>query len=90
MLSRRMLEAVMFLCLPNFFVFWLVAFHIGGDAVSGKAVGGHYFVSNHGHLTEVRRAVFLYSKWHVRSLMVTHPLAFLCAWLASRETKTAN
>jgi hypothetical protein len=34
MLSRRMLEAVMFLCLANFFVFWLVAFHIGGDAVT--------------------------------------------------------
>lgn len=38
-----------------------------------------YFLSDHGTLTEVGHAVFIYSKMHVYSLAVTHPLAILGA-----------
>ena len=90
MLSQRTLQTTVLLCFANFAAFWLVALFIGGDAISGKAVAGHYFLSSHGHLTEVSRAVFVYSKWHVRSLFVTHPLAFLCVWLMTRKTTNPN
>jgi hypothetical protein len=87
MIVRRALQFLFFLCFANFTVFFFVAIYIGGDAISGKEVDGHYFLSNHGHLTEVSRAVFTYSLWHTRSVFVTHPLGFLSAWLLSRDQK---
>jgi hypothetical protein len=61
----------------NFAIFWIVAVCIGGDAFSGKIVDGHYFVSNHGNLTEVSPAVWQYSRIHAASLCVTHPVGIL-------------
>jgi hypothetical protein len=87
MLKRRVLQFLFFLSLANFAIFFFAAIYIGGDAVSGKTVNGHYFLSSHGHLTEVSRAVFTYSLWHTRSVFVTHPIGFLSAWLLSRDQK---
>ena len=84
-MHRRILQVGIAAGFVNFAVFWIAAVYLGGDAISGKAVDGHYFLSNHGHLTEVSQAVFTYSKWHVRSVFVTHPLALLCGWRLSRE-----
>jgi|SRR5580658_4198589 hypothetical protein len=58
----------------NFIVFVIAAICIGGDALNGRTEGGHYFVANHGKLTEVSRAVWIYSRIHACSVMVTHPL----------------
>jgi hypothetical protein len=69
----------------NFAIFLIGALYLGGDALNGRAVDAHYYLANHGHLTEVNRSIFTYSKWHVWSVFVTHPLAMLCAWLLSRE-----
>jgi hypothetical protein len=72
----------------NFMVFIAVASRIGGDAVNGKEENGHYFLANHGHLTEVTAGVFTYSLWHVRSLFLTFPLGMLAmALLAMRVMK---
>jgi len=90
MLTRRALQFMFFLCIANFAVFFFVSIYIGGDAISGKAVNGRYFVAEHGHLTEVGRAVFIYSKWQARSIFVTHPLGFLSAWLLNRQTKNPS
>jgi hypothetical protein len=73
------------LCCLNFVVFFIVALAIGGDAVNGKVVGGHFYLANHGTLTEVSEAVYTYSLWHVRSLFITHPLAALTGYLAKKE-----
>jgi len=78
----RFLSVICSLCALNFVVFWIVAASIGGDAVNGKAVDGHFYLANHGKLTEVTKSVFTYSLWHVRSLFVTHPLAMLTGYLA--------
>jgi hypothetical protein len=81
---RRLLQFGVFAGFLNFLAFWVAAVYLGGDAVNGKAMEGHYFLSSHGHLTEVGRNVFTYSRWHVFSVFITHPLAMLCAWLLNR------
>lgn len=73
----RICFAVFFIGFLNFTVYWFVALAIGGDAVNGKVVDGHYYLANHGHLTEVSRETFNYSLIHTRSIFVTHPLAFI-------------
>ena len=47
----------------------------GGDALNGVVVAGHDFVANHGVYTEVSKATYDRSLWHVYSIIVTLPLA---------------
>ena len=60
-LKRRSLWAISTLCGLNFVVFFIVALVIGGDAVNGKVVAGHFYLSDHGKPTEVSEAVYTYS-----------------------------
>jgi hypothetical protein len=69
----------------NFAVFVIVSLFIVGDAISGHSAGGHYFLNEKGHLTEVSRAVFIYSEWHALSVF---PLPILL--IASFALKNAN
>ena len=71
----------------NFGVFVVVSHYIGGDALNGYSAGGRYYLDSKGHLTEVSRAVFAYSKWHAISLFVTHPLAAAAAWRLAKLRK---
>src|SRR5262245_59246577 len=71
----------------NFTVFWIVAVIIGGAAVGHGPVDGKYFVSWHGHRTEVSRSVYEYSWYHTRSTWVTHPLAAFGWYLIYCEDK---
>ena len=59
----------------NFFLFIIGTVILGGDALNGKVVGDHYYLANHGQLTEVNAFVFMYSKIHAISIFITHPLA---------------
>ncbi len=68
----------------NFLVFWLIAVCLGGDAVNGKIDHGHYYLMSHGDYTEVSKEIFTYSKWHVYSIWITHPLAFIAAYWYGR------
>jgi hypothetical protein len=61
----------------NFFWFFFESMSIGGDALNGKVVEGHYFVSSHGALTEVDRSTWEWSRIHAISVFITHPLALL-------------
>ncbi|CCE12205.1 exported hypothetical protein [Bradyrhizobium sp. STM 3843] len=81
----RSLKLTCFLCILNFLAFVGVAIALGGDAVSGKAVGGHYYLANKGKLTEVSAAVFTYSRWHVVSIFFTHPLAMMIGYRLKKE-----
>jgi len=65
----------------NFLLFVFIAIMIGGDAVNGHAENGHYYLANHGQLTEVNYFVFMYSKLHAYSIFITHPLAMLAGFL---------
>ena len=81
----RCLLALCALGVLNFLAFVIVAVAIGGDAVNGKTIGGHFYLGCHGKLTEVSEAVYAYSLWHVRSVFATHPLAMLTGYLANLE-----
>jgi hypothetical protein len=63
----------------NFAVFFVIAIIIGGDALNGHETAGHYYLANHGALTEVSYFVFIYSKIHAISLFITHPLAMIAS-----------
>src|SRR5205807_853436 len=69
--------AIGVLAVVNFLSFFASSFYLGGDAINGHQAAGHYFLADHGHMTEVSRTVFEYSRWHALSLLVTHPLAML-------------
>jgi hypothetical protein len=69
--------SLFFIAIINFMVFWITAVSIGGDAISGKAEGGRYYVSNHAKLTEVSPCVWHYSRVHTISVWITHPLGIV-------------
>ena len=87
--ARYLWFALLALGFLNFLVFFVVAVSIGGDAVNGFRSDGHFFLSSHGKLTEVSESVWLYSRAHAYSLMITHPLAILAAFMLNR-TKGAS
>ena len=78
---HRVCEIIFQIAIINFILFVIIALIIGGDAVNGKAEGGQYYLANHGQLTEVNYFVFMYSKLHVYSIFITHPLAMLAGFL---------
>lgn len=84
-LRYRCLQFVCGLGVLNFVAMAVGAFMLGGDAVNGKIAGGHFYLAEHGKLTEVSEAVYTYSLWHVRSVFVTHPLAMLAGYLLKME-----
>lgn len=88
--TYRSIAIVGALCIFNLVVFFVIAGKMGGDAVNGKMVDGHYFLGDHGRFTEVTKAFFDYSTWHVRSLIVTQPLGMLLLFFAGREFKQRN
>nr|WP_050780973.1 hypothetical protein [Bradyrhizobium sp. ORS 278] len=83
----RFLKAIGVLCVLNFVAFVVGAIALGGDAISGRSGGGHYYLASHGKLTEVSAAVFTYSRWHILSVFVTHPLAMIIGYVLNRENK---
>jgi hypothetical protein len=71
----------------NFFLYFIVAVSIGGDAVNGKTEGGKFYLGEHGRFTEVSQSVFEYSRYHTYSVWMTHPLAMLGAYLLVTDKK---
>lgn len=71
--------------IANFFAFTLGAGYLGGDAISGYAKDGHYFLALHGHAHEVSRSVFLYSKWHAISAIASFAILFPAALMLKRR-----
>jgi hypothetical protein len=87
--SNLVLRSIFILGILNFVVFWIVAVAIGGDAVSGHRAGGHYYLANHGKLTEVSELVWRYSQAHVYSVWITHPMAILAGFIHQRASRKA-
>ena len=86
--SYRICWTLFFLGWLNFMVFFFVAVALGGDAVSGRVEAGHYYLSSHGHLTEVSRGVFTYSRIHTHAIFITHPLAMFAGYIGYRIKKS--
>jgi hypothetical protein len=68
---------ILVVAIINFAVFFVIAILLGGDAINGNETAGHYYLANHGTLTEVSYPIFIYSKIHTTSLFITHPLAMI-------------
>ena len=83
-------KVVVYIGIINFAVFFITALSLGGDAVNGTIYHGRYYLMAHGKYTEVNKAVFDYSKWHVHSLFVTHPLAMFASYWYLRIKKQAG
>jgi hypothetical protein len=82
-LYGRICLALVVVAVVNFISYSVVGAMIGGEALNGKSDGGHYFLFDHGKLTEVSHAVFIYSWIHGASMFVTQvvgALALLTAW----------
>ena len=74
----------------NFATFIVIAFFIGGDALNGRQLDGHYFLGSHGHYTEVARAVYEYSLIHVGSQFITFPLGIIAKFSARLRAEDAS
>jgi hypothetical protein len=68
-------------------LFFIITAYLGGDALNGKAVDGHYFLPNHGRLKEVSHSVFVYSAIHTAIFIVLGVLAIPLAIIANRQRK---
>jgi hypothetical protein len=79
-LSRRakfIFIPVFVLAVINFATFISINIYIGGDALNGHMIDGHYFLGSHGRYTEVSRAIWTYSYYHAVSMWITHVSVFI-------------
>lgn len=76
---------VFLLLVGNFF--WLVsdADRYGGGASGGYVRDGHYFLGNHGALTEVDRGTWEWMRLHEMTVLLGFPLAIACGVLISKR-----
>jgi hypothetical protein len=95
-LTRRFYTAcnvIITIGILNFVTFVSVACYLGGDAVNGKAEGGHYYLfgvrteGGHKVYTEVSKPVFDYSRWHVYVVWVSWPPLIAAAYVKNRRRK---
>jgi hypothetical protein len=93
MKAGRFLQIVVYIGLINFAIFLIIASFIGGDALSGKVQDGHYYVAYHGQFTEVSYTIFIYSKLHALSLLITHTftiIAIFLLWISKKKRKLTS
>ena len=91
-IKLRICVIVFTLGLVYFELFFIGASYLGGDAINAKIVDGHYFLMSHDRYTEVNAGISNYSKWHVYSTWVTHPLALAAGfwyWRIKRGARAA-
>jgi len=74
-------------------VFVAVASYLGGDAINGKAVDGHYYlfgtrtVNGKKVFTEVSQFAYTYSRWHVFSVFFTWPILLVSSLVLNKKYK---
>ena len=83
-------DFVMAVAFLNCTAFILVAVCLGGDAVNGGASGDHYFLAAHGHQVEVSHGVWIYSRIHAFSAMISAPLFIAAAFIHNYLMKSKH
>ena len=61
----------------NFSVLVVTSLGRGGSADRDASHDGHFFVSDHGKLTEVSEGTYRFSLAHSKSVFITHAMAML-------------
>ena len=72
------------IALLNFFAFFVECQVLGGDALNGHMRAGHYYLANHGKLTETTAAIFNWNIAHAISVFITHALGMGAMLLGQR------
>jgi hypothetical protein len=86
----KICEVVMVITFINLFAFIVVAVWLGGDAVNGGASGEHYYLAEHGHQVEVSHGVWIYSRLHSYSAMISAPLFITAGYIRDKLKKTEH
>jgi hypothetical protein len=74
----------------NFLIFGFVAQILGGDAVNGRAEEGRYFLADHGTLTQVSKATWLYSRFHVYGLAIHFTILLVALFFARGKLQVSS
>jgi hypothetical protein len=85
---KRISLCLFFLAIANFMLLWCIGLSLGGSALNGKVERGHYYLGNHGDLTEVSESTWNYRYYHEVSVLITHPLGIGSAVLADKLDRT--
>ena len=86
---KKFYSIVITVAIVNFAAFMIGVGALGGDAVNGKSGGGRYYVANHGRLTEVSKAAYIYSRFHCYSIWITHSLALIVCFIAHTQRRSS-
>jgi hypothetical protein len=73
--------------LGNYALYALATYLVGGDALHGHVVDGHYMVQAATRFVEVSRAAYLFGRFEAYSLLATFPLGLLSAVFLSSATQ---
>jgi hypothetical protein len=84
---EKVVQAFLLVAVINFFLFVIGSLVLRGDAINGKVENGRYFVRQGREYKEVPRALFLYSKYHLYSVIVTHLSAMTLGFYSDRLRK---
>lgn len=64
-------------CVANFLLFCAISLYLGGTAGNGRVSFGHYMLGDHGVFVEVSYTTYTYSRVHLATVCITHPLAIV-------------
>lgn len=78
---HRICNTIFIIAILNFFLFFFLSALIGGTAPNGKVEGNLYFLGNHGIYRQVSPAIYWFSYYYTYSVIFTHLLGMLAAFL---------
>ena len=90
MVLRNCLPIGITIALINYVLFAILWIVIGGSAIHGLAVGGHYFIAEGGRFVQVSRVIFDLSLWQGYGFFITFPIGLGCAWHWSHTSGRRN
>ena len=76
--------------LVNFALFITICAFLGGSAGNGMIRSGHFFVGEHGKVTEVSEGAYRFNQFHEYSVFVTLPLGIAALAYANSLKKPAE
>ncbi len=90
---KKIMSVFIIITVINFLLFFLISLIIGGGAINGKVLDGHYYLYDHGEYTEVSHFVYSYSVIHFYSVIIVTlflgfpAVSYLATTLLRRESK---
>jgi hypothetical protein len=76
--------------LANFALFMTICAFLGGSAGNGTIRSGHFYVGNHGRISEVSEGAYRFSQIHEYTVFITLPLGIAALAYANSVKKRAE